>query len=304
MARGSNAREGRAAQSELSDRLRAQADAIDAKERQDKVNKEHQDMMAEPDGFLLTKYQNTAGFRHYRFSDEQRMELLKKVAGIAPAAGDPVQNKLIKDAEEDIAYIKAEKVADKIVKRGFDMGEDSKTDNGIKPQKMAEKLRKLGSRAEDAADKYFRARDKNSATAKKSLEKVKELIEKQVAGIPMEVRIAIQKLSGHNLGDLATAAFNRIKYNKETEKDWSSIREDSILNRENRQIKSGYVTHKGVTYQWESISGSKKVGYSPKQFAVGDSLEIRVGRRNDITNIIPPPKSTIFDGEKLAYEGG
>lgn len=303
MARGNNARDGRTARSELSERLRAQADAIDAKGRQDKVNKEYQAMMAESDGSLLTTYQNTAGFRHYRFSDEQRMELLKKVAGIAPAAGDSGQNKLIKDAEEDIAYIKAEKVAGKIVKRGFDMGDKEETRSGSKPQKLADKLTKLGSRAEDAGRTYFNARDKNSATAKKALEKTKQLIEKQVAGIPMEVRIAIQKLSGHNLGDLATAGFNRIRYDREEGKDWSSIREDSILSRGNRETKSGYVTHKGITYEWESISGSKKVGYSPKQFAVGDYLAIRAGQHK-LTNVDPPPRRLIYEGEKLAYEGG
>lgn len=259
-------------------------------------------MMAESDGSLLVRYANTAGFRHYRFSDDQRTELLKKVAGIPLDDKNDAESKLIKDAKEDIAYIKAEKVADKIVKKGFDMG-DEQTNKGPKAQKMAEKMRKLADRSEDSARKYFKSRDRNSESAKKALEKTKQLIEKQVASIPTEVQIAIQKLSGHNLGDLATAAFNRIRYGKETEKDWDSIREDSILSRGNRQIKSGYVTHKGVTYQWESISGSKKVGYSPKQFAVGDSLVIKVGTQS-VTNIDPPPKRTVFDGEKLAYEGG
>lgn len=303
MARGNNAREGRAAKSELSDSLRAQANALDRKEREENAEKKVQEMMAEPEGSLLVAYANTAGFRHYDFTDAQRLELLKRVAGMTPPEGDEKRGNLIKEAKEDIDYIKAEKVADKIVKKGFDMGDKEETRSGSKPQKLADKLTKLGSRAEDAGRTYFNARDKNSATAKKALEKTKQLIEKQVAGIPMEVRIAIQKLSGHNLGDLATAGFNRIRYDREEGKDWSSIRDDSILSRGNRTTKTGYVTHKGITYEWESISGSKKVGYSPKQFAVGDYLSIRAGQHK-LTNVDPPPRRLIYEGEKLAYEGG
>jgi len=205
---------------------------------------------------------------------------------------------------------KAEKQAIKITKKGNDSG-DKATNEGPKAQKLALKVEKIATKASIAADKYFGAKDKKGVNAQKNKEKMKELVAKQVNAIPLEVRIAIQQLSRHNLGqDLMDAGVNALKYNKSSGKivggedhengrngdgafeysSWGALRNEA--RREGVDQRVGNVTHKGVTYKWKTEDSSYKIGWDPKQFATHGRITISAGGK------------TIFEGEELGIEGG
>ena len=216
----------------------------------------------------------------------------------------------LKKLAEDAAREKANKVAEKLEKKGNQAG-DKLTNEGPKAQKIALKTEKLATKAESAADKYFGAKDKKGVNAQKNKEKMKELVAKQAAAIPLEVRMAIQRLSRHNIGqDLVDAGVNALKYKKSTSKvsggedyengrggdgafeydSWSDLRREA--KRGGTDAKSGSVTHKGVTYKWETEESSNKIGWDPKQFAVHGKVTVRANNK------------TIFEGEELTIEGG
>lgn len=216
----------------------------------------------------------------------------------------------LKQLAEEALREKADKVAEKLKKKGNQPG-DAQTNEGPKAQKLALKVEKLATKASSAADKYFGAKDKKGVNAQKNKEKMKELVAKQAAAIPLEVRMAIQRLSFHNIGqDLVDAGINALKYSKSSGKvsggedyergrgedgaftydSWSDLRREA--KRGGTESKSGSVTHKGVTYKWETEESSNKIGWDPKQFATHGKVSIRVNNK------------TIFEGEELNIEGG
>ena len=216
----------------------------------------------------------------------------------------------LKELAEAASRDKAEKQAIKITKKGNDRG-DQTTNEGPKAQKLALKVEKIATKASTAADKYFGAKDKKGVNAQKNKEKMKELVAKQVNAIPLEVRIAIQQLSRHNLGqDLMDAGVNALKYNKSSGKivggedyengrggdgafeysSWGALRSEA--RREGVDERVGNVTHKGVTYKWKTEDSSYKIGWDPKQFATHGRITISAGGK------------TIFEGEELGIEGG
>ncbi len=216
----------------------------------------------------------------------------------------------LKKMAEEAKRDKAAKKADKIAKKGDQPG-DKTTNEGPKAQKIALKVEKIATKASTAADKYFGAKDKKGVNAQKNKEKMKELVKKQAEAIPLEVRMAIQRLSSHNLGqDLVSAGVNALKYNKSKGKvsggedyergrgddgafeydSWGDLRYEA--KRGGTERKSGSVTHKGVTYKWESEDSSYKIGYDPKQFAVHGKVTIKANNK------------TIFEGEEIGIEGG
>jgi hypothetical protein len=225
--------------------------------------------------------------------------------------------KMAEEAERD----KAVKKADKIVKKGDDFG-DKVTNEGPKSQKLADKLEKIATKASAAAEKYFGAKDKKGVNAQKNKEKMKELVAKQANAIPLEVRIAIQRLSGHNLGqDLVQAGVNSLKYSKAkgkvtggedyeggrgsdgafTYNSYGDLRDEA--KRGGTTSKDGNVTYKGVTYGWKFEDSSNKIGWDPKQFAVHGKLTIEAGVGSNKYQS-PAPKRTIFEAEELNIEGG
>jgi hypothetical protein len=237
----------------------------------------------------------------------QYKALNQKSYEMQEAAKAPEKLKELKDAAE---RDKAEKKAIKITKKGNDAG-DKTTNEGPKAQKIALKVEKIATKASSAADKYFGAKDKKGVNAQKNKEKMKELVAKQAAAIPLEVRIAIQQLSRHNLGqDLVSAGVNALKYNKSKGKvsggedyergrdgdgaftydSWGDLRYEA--KRGGTERKSGSVTHKGVTYKWESEDSSNKIGWDPKQFAIHGKVTIKANNK------------TIFEGEEIGIEGG
>ena len=216
----------------------------------------------------------------------------------------------LKELKQEAITEKASKAAAKLEKKGNQSG-DSLTNEGPKAQKIALKTEKLATKASSAADKYFGAKDKKGVNAQKNKEKMKELVAKQAAAIPLEVRMAIQRLSRHNIGqDLVDSGINALKYKKSTGKisggedyqrgrgedgafeydSWSDLRREA--KRGGTDAKSGSVTHKGVTYKWETEESSNKIGWDPKQFAVHGKVTIRANNK------------TIFEGEELTIEGG
>jgi len=233
--------------------------------------------------------------------------LAKKASDLQEASNAPEKLKQLK--EESIKE-KANKAADKLAKKGNDRG-DQTTNEGPKAQKLALKVEKIATKASSAADKYFGAKDKKGVNAQKNKEKMKELVAKQVNAIPLEVRIAIQQLSRHNLGqDLMDAGVNALKYSKSSGKivggedhengrngdgafeysSWGALRSEA--RREGVDERVGNVTHKGVTYKWKTEDSSYKIGWDPKQFATHGRITISAGGK------------TIFEGEELGIEGG
>lgn len=254
----------------------------------------------------LTRAQEGYGDDWDKAKLKEYQALAKKANDLQEAMDAPEK---LKKLAEDAAYDKANKAAEKLEKKGNQAG-DKLTNEGPKAQKIALKTEKLATKAESAADKYFGAKDKKGVNAQKNKEKMKELVAKQAAAIPLEVRMAIQRLSRHNIGqDLVDAGVNALKYKKSTGKiaggedyengrgdgafeydSWSELRREA--KRGGTDAKSGSVTHKGVTYRWETEESSYKIGYDPKQFAVHGRVVIKANSK------------TIFEGEELTIEGG
>lgn len=250
---------------------------------------------------------NAGAWESDKAKQKEYQAMLDKVMDMENARTAPERlKKMAEEAERD----KAEKKSDKIAKKGNDLG-DATTNEGPKVQKLADKMGKIASKAEAAADKYFGAKDKKGVNAQKNKEKMKELVKKQVAAIPLEVRMAIQKLSSHNLGyDLVDAGINALKYSKSKAKvsggedyengrgesgafeysSWGALRNEA--RREGVDERVGNVTYKGVTYKWKTEDASYKIGYDPKQFATHGRITISTKNK------------TLFVGEELGIEGG
>lgn len=252
-----------------------------------------------------TYKQNPSEYEKEKY--KQHQALAKKAADLEELRTAPER---LKKLNEEAVRDKAAKVAEKLEKKGNQPG-DKATNEGPKAQKIALKTEKLATKASTAADKYFGAKDKKGVNAQKNKEKMKELVAKQAAAIPLEVRMAIQRLSRHNIGqDLVDAGVNALKYRKSTGKvsggedyqrgrgedgafeydSWSDLRREA--KRGGTESKSGSVTHKGVTYKWETEESSNKIGWDPKQFAVHGKVTIKANNK------------TIFEGEEMNIEGG
>jgi colicin import membrane protein len=317
------------ARSEQSDAMRRQASElldkaakIEAKEREDAAAKAAAESKAKAEAVVasgkpVTKEELDAAYDVYNKSNQRYMGTNLGYLGMKNNREAYEELKKRFDAQEQLAQAKqnedrakAEKKAEKIVKKGNDAG-DKNTNEGPKAQKLALKVEKIASKASSAADKYFGAKDKKGVNAQKNKAKMKELVAKQAAAIPLEVRMAIQRLSSHNIGqDLVDAGVNALEYSKSKSKisggedyrngrgdegafeydSWSDLRYEAKRGGTDR--KSGSVTHKGVTYKWETEESSNKIGWDPKQFAVHGKVSIKANNK------------TIFEGEEMNIEGG
>jgi hypothetical protein len=332
------------ASSEASERMRAKANAlidkanaIEAKEREEAEAKRRLEEKAKAEALVASgkpvtkeeveaarKAMEEASSRYMRTNMGYQGKVARTQEYNALMERLRAQEKLEKlkaDEESSKASAKADKIVADAQAREKTGAKDSYADSiaGKKPQALATKMEKLASKADTLADKFFGAKDQKGERAQANRAKLHETLAKQVSAIPTEVQMAIARLSGANLGDLAVAGYNALRYDKSTKpfeggdtgdrngegfkyKSYGALRDEARSGRLDE--KTGAFTYKGVTYEWKSESASNKIGWDPKQFAVQDKLTIKVGNQGKELDPYRLNGRVVYRGESLGIEGG